>query len=330
MKSISVLCAHYKNWKWLPIAIHSLRQYGFSGIPFEILVCDNSPHHPSIKTLTETELGKEVKIIQGDPDLPSHGQGYSLCYEQAGGSHLFTIETDSYAMRHGWFEPYIKASVNYDYIGPRMALAGGNFIHPCGALCSRDVVERAKLWRKDHASWIQAQGAAITLGLSDQAYHVTIHQDLLAQKVVPIELTRSIDTWKKAGPWQCMDSFDDDSFKTYGQRKEIAHWSPHGSMYHLRIGYEPGQHLAYFADKYARTFAAPHRVDWIPGWEGRQAAQSVIFDGLCHAWAGTSAVDCEGLHETVRSFKRKQMEECFLQLPEGLRQEILELEKKYA
>lgn len=330
LKSVSVLCAHYKSWKWLAIAIHSLKHYGFSGIPFEIVVADNSPGHPSIKAITETSLGEGVKVVQGDVDLPSQGQGNTLAYAASEGSHIFTIETDSMATRHGWFEEFIKASANHDYIGPHMSLAGGIFIHPCGALASREVIEAAKQWQRDHSDWVFVAGAGIKLGLSDKAYHVVCHEHWLLSQTIDRDTQREVDIWKKAGPWQCMISWDDDNWGTYMNRNGIQHLEPRHAQYHLRMGYEPGQWLSAFAQKNFRCFNAPCLIEWIPGWEGRQAAKSTIFGGFTHIWAGTSATVVEGLEDEVKRYKRKQMAKAWLTVPEDIRSKIEKLEAENA
>lgn len=331
MKSVSVLCAHFKSWRWLPIAINSLKQYEFSGIPFQIVVADNSKGHPSIKAITETPLGEGVKIVDGDPDLPSQGQGNTLAYLASEGSHLFTIETDSMAMRHGWFEPYVKASADYDYVGPHMELAGGRFIHPCGALASRELIEAAREWQRNHSDWVFVPGAAIKFGLSDKPYHVVCHEHWLLSRNIDRDTQREVDIWKKAGPWQCMISWDDDDWNTYMLRDDVKHFEPREAKWHLRMGYEPGGWLSAFARKYFRSLNAPCRIEWMPNRIGQQAAYSDIFDGAYrHIWAGTSATVVEGLADDVKAFKRDQMNALWQGVPEDIRKHIEKLEAEHA
>lgn len=327
MKKISVLISHWKNWKWLPIAISNLKQYGFSGIPFEILVADNSPGHPSIKSLTETPLGEGVKIIQGDPELPSHGQGYSLCYEQSEGSHIFTVETDSFPTRHGWFEPYIKASVDADYIGPHMSLAGGVFIHPCGALVDRKVVEAAKKWQASHEDWWFCPAMGISLGLSGRAYHVVAHKEFLDGRAINDQHRKEMMVWRRAGPWQEMRAFSGDTFENYMHRTSAKLEPEPFVLAHKKIGYEPGQWLYYFAKESGfRCLSADHSIEWIPGFTNRQAAQSTVFGGFTHVWCGTSAF-CDGIDPKVREFKARQMNEAWMTITQDIREQIEELER---
>lgn len=329
MRKIAILIPHYKSWKWLPIAVNSFKQYPFS-IEHEIIVCDGSPGHPSIRAITETSLGEGVKVVSGDPELPSHGQGLSLAWEQAspGCDWAFTTETDAVALRHGWGEPYIKASVGSDLIGPHMALAGGKFVHPAGAMYSRRLIDAMKDWQKKHADWVFVPSAAITLGLSDRAYHVVCHKNYLDGKNLSADKLKEIEVWSRSGPWQNMIAFDNDSFDDYWLRSQITNWEPTGAQAYLRIGYEPGQNLSGFA--HANGFNCVHtpcHIEWMPGRENQQAAYSDIYNGAFrHIWAGTSATVVEGLADEVKTFKTKQMNDYWQTVPADIRREIEKME----
>ncbi len=326
---VTITFPHYETWRWTSIAVEALKRFPFP-TEHEIIVVNNSPHSQSIKCLTETSLGEGVRIIDGDPEITSHGQALSLAYEASDSDWIFTCESDSFPVRDSWGHEYVKASEDFDYIGPHMALAGGVFIHPCGALASRKVVEACKEWRKKYSDWVHVPGAAVTLGLSDKAYHVTCEEAWLKTKLITAELQKQVDIWKKAGPWQYEDSFDDDSFDDYWLRKEIRNWEPHhGIKHHLRIGYEPGELLSFFAQKNFNCMHAPTVVEWIPGWENRQAAKSTIFGGFSHIWCGTSSFS-PAIDPVVREFKMKQMAEYWLTVPQGLREQIEKLEAQHA
>lgn len=296
-------------------------------------MCDGSPGHPSIKSITETSLGDGVKVVSGDPELPSHGQGLSLAWDQASPDcdWAFTAETDSFPTRHGWGENYIKASVGVDIIGPRMMLAGGIFVHPAGAMYSRRLIDAMKDWQERHADWCFVPSAGISLGLSDKAYHVVARRDWLMGKNLPADKWKEIEIWSRSGPWQNMLSFDVDSFDDYFLRASIKNWEPTGEPAYLRIGYEPGENLSMFADSMGfKSFHAPYHVEWMDGRRDQQAAYSDIFDGAFrHIWAGTSATVVDGLDEPVKAFKRNQMAELWNKLPVKLRHEIELMEAKH-
>lgn len=327
MKKVSILIPHFQTWRWTALAVHFFKTYGFS-VPWELIVCDNSPGHPSIQCLTKTSLGDGVKIVAGQHDFPSHGKGYFRAYEEADGDWILTAESDSYPTRHGWSEEYVKASADYDFIGPEMPMGGGTFIHPCGALVSRKVLDAHDEWRRSVRDWKFIPGSAPAFGLSDKGYHVVASEKWLSDKTISPDVMAGLRLWEPdVGPWQCMKSFDDDSFDSYWERKGIANWNPTEKQVHLRIGYEPGQHLSYFAQSHGfRCLKAPTHIEWMAGKTGQQAAFSTVFGGFTHAWCGTSAFS-PAIAPEVREFKMAQMNDLFAQLPEDVRAKIEELEK---
>lgn len=330
MKKAAILIPHFKSWKFLAICVHAFKKFQFP-LEHEIVVCDNSPSHNSIRVLTDTRLGDGVKIVKGDVELPSHAHGLELALEQTDADWIFTAETDSFPIQDSWGNHWIKASADYDFIGPYMHLAGGKFVHPAGMGCSRSVLDAAQKWINEHKQWVFVPSSAITLGVSNRAYHVVCRESWFKAKVQSLELERQIEIWKRSGPYQNMISFDDDSFDTYDQRGQIENFEPReGKNYHLRIGYEPGQWLSSFAARFFKVFHAPCQIQWMPGREGRQAAYSDIFGAFRHIWAGTSATVVEGLEDEVKRFKRRQMEECWLSVPEDIRAHIEKLEEQNA
>jgi hypothetical protein len=331
MKRLSILIPHYKSWKLLAICVHAFKRYEFP-LPYEIIVCDNSPGHPSIKALTNTELGDGVKVVQGNPDLPSHAHGLELAYAASTGDAIFTTETDCFPTQDSWGNAFIKASSEYDYIAPYMELAGGIFGHPAGALVKRHVVESAQKWIDDHKDWVFVPSSATRLGTSDKGYHVVCLESWLNGQYGSEEILKQVSIWKKSGPWQNMLSFDDDSFDSYWRRDGIKSWEPaEDRVWYNRIGYEPGQWLWYYVQHHnIPRLKAPFEITWMPGRENRQAASSVILGGMTHLWAGTSATVVDGLEDEVKRFKREQVEHYFSQLPEKLRHDIELLEKEDA
>jgi hypothetical protein len=333
VKLVSILIPHFKTWRWTSACIHLFKHYGFS-LPYEIIVCDNSPGHPSIKCLTETELGEGVTIVEGQADFPSHGKGYFKAYQKAQGDWIFTAESDSFPTRHGWGEGYIKAAEHHDFIAPLMPMAAGAYGHPAGALVKRNVLDAHQEWRNAQKEWLFVPDGARAFKYSDEGYHLVVKEDTLCLKDWPPghdSLLKSIELWRDdVGPWQEMRSFDDDNFKTYGQRTGIQNWQPAGKNHHLRIGYEPGQHLWYFAKSHGvKCMEAPLHIEWMPGRTGQQASYSDVFGGFRHVWAGTSAF-CDGIPAHTKEHKMQQMNQHFAQLPEHIRTKVEELERKHA
>jgi hypothetical protein len=335
LRKISILIPHYLSWKWIAACIHQFRTYQPS-IDHEIIVCDNSMGHPSIKALTDTPLGEGVAIVQGDAELPSHGHGYEICAREAVGDWFFTAENDSFPTRHGWFEEYVKAAgEGYELIGPKMPMASGSYIHPAGACISRRAVDQAKTWQAAHKGWKFVPSSAVRLGSAEWPYHVvasdTVLEKLYNMSPMPEDMYRDIKNWQKAEVWQEMRSFDEDSLSSYGQRTGIRNWEPvPGKSLYNKIGYEAGQWLSYYCSAHGiKVKEAGLVIDWMPGRHGRQAAFSTVYGGFTHIWAGSSSL-LKGLDDEVRNFKNAQAENWFAQVPEDIRQHIIKLEAEHA
>lgn len=328
MKKLSIIAAHYRTPIWTAIMAAAFKKYPFS-LESELIICDNSPDHPSIRALTETSLGEGVKIIQGDPDFPSHGHGYDLCYDQADGDWIMCTETDAFPIMHGWGENWIKASVDHDLIGPIVPQSSGAYIHPAGCFYKRKLIEAVKGWQKAHEQWVFVPGAGAMLKTHPKACHVIAHQDWLGDMMVPLDLQKQIDLWKQAGPFQEMRCFDEDTFEDYGQRTGIKNMEPvNGKMFYNKIGFESGQFISYYAERNGwRVFLAPNEILWMQGHEGRQAAESRVFGSFVHVWGGTvTSVSAQHMAPDVVDAKRKAMMKYFeIMVPNHDRKKILEI-----
>lgn len=334
MRQLSILIPHFHTWRWTAICIHALATYGVP-VPCEIILVDNSPGDPSIKAISETDLVKTpgLQIIPGDPNFTAHGQGYSIGYNHTDpeSSDVFCMETDSFPVRGGWFDEYVKASATADLVGPEMKMGAGTYIHPAGALYRREIIEEAKKWQSKHYEWVFCPGAGSAFGVSDKACHVVAHNTWLAERAIDPTLREAIEVWKRTGPFQEMRCFDEEGFENYMLRTRIQHLEPHGGKEtYNKIGFEAGQFLSYFAEKRGfRVLRAPCEVEWMPGKAGQQAAFSRVFGGFLHVWAGSVSSIPNGLADDVRAFKVKQCAEYFAQLPPELQRQITQLEQKH-
>ncbi len=329
MKKVSFIIPHFTTFEWTAVCVNALRKYGVP-VDSEIIICDNSPGHPSIRAITETSLGRGVKVIQGMPEFPSHGMGYDLAFAQSAGDWVFTCETDSFPTRHGWFDEYVKASAKHDLIGPLVPQSAGHYIHPAGALVRRGVIEAAQKWQREMKDWHFIPGAAIEMGLSEKAYHVVANSEIVRAIPVLLETAAQMRLWEKAGAWQEMRSFDEDSFDTYSQRRGITNFSPvPGKETYLKIGYEAGQWLHYFAKHRGfRCLEAPSHIEWMPGHEGGQAAFSTIFGGFTHVWCGTVSNQKNYIADDVRAYKLETMGRYFSELDPHLQKDILAIKNE--
>jgi hypothetical protein len=295
-----------------------------------MLVANNSPDHPSIKVLTQTELGERVKIIEGERDFPSHGRGNDLCLDQATGSHVLFTESDAFPIRDNWANEYLKLVPDCDLIGPEIPQGSGRYIHPAGALYDRKVVDGMKQWQSTVANWLFCPDAAIELGTSNLPFHVVCSKDFFESKNPSDELRARVKLWQRCGPMQEMRSFDEgDTFTNHPERTGVKNWRPkEGQQYVNRIGWEAGQLLAYYAQSHGyRVHKASTHIEWLPQMDGRQAGFSDVLGGFRHCWCGTSSFS-PAIAPNVREFKMAQMNHYFSQLPEKLRHDIELMEKE--
>lgn len=330
MKKVSIIIPTFKTWRWTAICIHAYKTYGVP-IDSEIILVDNAPDSPMIKAITETSLGEGVKIIEGERDFSSHGRGYDLAYEQAEGDWIFCSETDSFPTHHGWFDDYVKASATHDLIGPEVPQSSGTYIHPAGAAYRRTVIESAKEWQAKHKDWVFCPGAAVELGTSSKPYHVIAHAQWLKDKEISSQIKSEVNTWKRAGVFQEMRCFDEDTWTSYPHRIGIHNWEPEsGKPAYNKIGFEAGQWLAYYAQSHGfRVLKAPTEIHWMPRHEGGQAAHSTVFGGFTHVWCGTVSNLPNDIANDVRAFKLAKMNQLFSELPELVRAKIEFLEERY-
>lgn len=331
MKKVSILIPSYKTFRWTAICINAFKQFGIP-VESEVILCDNSPGHPSIKAITETSLGDGIKIVTGNPEFPSHGQGYQKSYESSDGDWIFTAESDSFPTRHGWFDEYLKASADFSFMGPEMPMGGGTYIHPAGALIRRKIIESAEGWQKENKNWVFIPGAGAKLKISDRGYHVVADEDWVGDlPLVDEQMRHEIELWRNVGAWQEMRCFDEDTFENYSERVGIKNWKPVPGKYaYKKIGFEPGQWLSYYCQSNGvRCLKTPTHIEWMPGHEGRQAAYSTVFGGFRHVWAGSvTMVSSENMSPDVVAFKRNMMNDYFQKLPQDVREKIEKLESE--
>lgn len=324
MKKVSILIPHFQTWKWTAACIWHFKQYGIP-VDSEIILVNNSPGHPSIKAITETDLGRDIIVLDGDPEFTSHGMGYDIAARRASGDWFFTSETDSFPTQCGWFDEYVKSSVDHSLIGPEIPQSSGFYVHPAGALMRRRIYDDAMEWQKQYAEWLFYPGTGIIYGF-DKPYHVLVHVDH-ATHAEDDESVAQMRLWRRAGPYQEMRAFCDDDWDTYPMRRDAMFRPEQDLKVYRKIGYEAGQWLSYFADKQGyRVQRAPVNLQWMPGQHGKQAAHSTVFEGFTHFWGGTvSSLGPNGMEETVRAFKLKQQQDAFEKLPLNLKMQIEEL-----
>ncbi len=127
---VAIAMAHGHTAKWLQTVIHSLKENP-NHIDSDIYVACTWPGHPSIRALTETELGEGVTLIDCNRlrRLHSHATGLEEILEHIadkGYDYMFTCETDCRAVKPGWLDWFVSfmEDVNRPTFALPMGLAG--------------------------------------------------------------------------------------------------------------------------------------------------------------------------------------------------------------
>lgn len=105
---IAVAIAHGHATKWLQIVMHSLKSFK-NEVPMDIYIGATWPNHPSLKAITENDLGDNVEIHTCTTRLHSHATALDeilLLIADRGYEYMFALETDCRVMQDGWLDWY--------------------------------------------------------------------------------------------------------------------------------------------------------------------------------------------------------------------------------
>lgn len=119
---VAIGLTHAHVPKWLQIVIHSLKE-NKNIVESDIYVANSWPGHPSIRAITETDLGHNVTVVDCVRRLHSHATGLETILEHIadkGYEYLMCLETDCRAVKPGWLDWY----VNFMKDDPKIGIAG--------------------------------------------------------------------------------------------------------------------------------------------------------------------------------------------------------------
>ena len=122
MSRVAIAMSHGHAAKWLQVIITSLKSHK-NEIEADIYVAATWPGHPSIKALTETELGKNISVMDCVRRKQSHATGLDEILEliwDKDYEFMFTCETDCMACKDGWLDWYY----NFMKDDPLIGMAG--------------------------------------------------------------------------------------------------------------------------------------------------------------------------------------------------------------
>lgn len=119
---VAIAFTHGHTAKWLQTCVHSLR-INPNEVENDIYIACSWPGHPSIKAITETELGQGITTIDCVRRKHSHATGLEEILEYIWDKdydYMFCTEADCRAMKPGWLDWF----VNFLKDDPKKGIAG--------------------------------------------------------------------------------------------------------------------------------------------------------------------------------------------------------------
>lgn len=333
----SILLPHWKTGMMTAYTIAQLLKYkGTHDI--EIFVIDNNAGDGSIEYLEP--FMNQIKYIPYPKDrLQSHGIAFDYILPEIKTEWFITIESDAFPTQDNWLD-YYEDLINkgYDFAGSLLALSGGTYVHPCGALYNKKVWEQAKEYCNE------IQYAYFPNMSQKQGFdcHLMIHKDILDNVLASpndyIELANGyiglsknemllklINYGPVVAPFHNGMGRTDESVRTYGDR-DIDTEVPNVLLTEKpkiinRIGYEPGQWFTYWQLAMGKkVFYIPTEVKWLPNRINQQQEYTLMENGFKHCW-GISA------YHGVQTNNEKDIADVKQSLPEQLYKSLPENQK---
>ncbi len=150
MKTATVVIPHSLTTKWTQISVSSLLEYK-NTTDFDILIIDNSYWDPSIKGITETRLGENVKVVVSkDPGRGGHQLALDYAIDLIDTPWFVAWETDVRVIRDGWLDWFLSfvkdeyvAIVGW-YWGTPLLDDFRHYISTAGALYRTSILKKLK------------------------------------------------------------------------------------------------------------------------------------------------------------------------------------------
>lgn len=309
---IVITVAHHHTWLWTGSFLETLRQFPPPVIPgFEtrIVVVNNSPGNPSIRVVTDTELGAGVEVIENTRPYLTHGTALDSVVEKYQPDYLFTLETDVLLSRKGWFEEFFARLEAEDAF-----VAGAwhheSFINPSAALYRGGKLLTMR-------AWCLAQTPTMRWG------------ERFAQ-------TTEFDNWaemaSQSGPFNCRLGWPEGTTifpAPSGQMKGPGHYEPGQALFHF--GMASGGKNAQIETTTVHdrgipvgTYYGPREWPWmVHHWGGSRSFGLLEF-------ADDHPANADPTNRDNREFWLRREAEIWLRtVPEKAREQTLALMRKY-
>lgn len=333
----SVIVPHYQTGKMTAYCLAKLLKYSVQRL--DIIVVNNSPSHPDNVFLRPFQ--REVTILPYPSDrIQSHAIAIDYALPHINTPYFIVVETDSFPTQPDWLSYYDRlVDAGVDAAGSVLALSGGTFLHPAGALYKTATCREA-LQQCLKSDYTYFPNASVRHNF---AYHLMVHHRVLAAFCADPEtfnivlhrdyvgllpeqrMQRAIDYKPVDGLFHCGKGRRDDVVGNHGQRtlaseSEVVVEDGILDIIH-RVGYEPGQFLCYWLVAHNRTlFPIPTETVWMPNRTGQQQEYTMTEHGFKHLWGMTAYHGCTvpELQDIVIA-KEQLMNSLYASLPDDVR-----------
>lgn len=323
---LAILIPHYRVGKITAYCVSQLLKHrGKHDI--DIVVVDNNPDDGSVEYLDP--YLKAITIVNYPKDkMQSHGIALDHVLPSIPHKYFLTTESDAFPTEGylDYYESIIKKG--YDCAGSLLTLSGGQYLHPCGAIYSKNIWEEAKKYtdsieykyfpnmgmKEEFPCHLMVHNRRVNDFLSNPDKYVRLYKDYepyypkLAEK-------KSYDYFPVCGVFHNGMGNAQEAFSTYRFRNIESEPAniilDNNEDIIFRMGYEPGQWLTYYQLATGRNlFYIPTETVWMDNRENQQQLHTMNETGFVHLWGATSYNGCktEDVQDIVK-FKEAQVEE---------------------
>lgn len=304
LQPYTILIPHYKTGKLTAHAVYRTLLHSQNN-DISIVVIDNSDGI-GMEYLEPFKGNRKLKIVKYPTDLlQSHGVAFDYAIDNGyvDTDYFICMESDSYPISDNWLLDYDRAiKEGCDMAGGIFNQSSGHFIHPTGALYSKQLYLECKEYVKgiNKVYWYCPNHYKdLKSGLSYHSMLPKVDYPNIEQSDLMNEITRYMPVATSVFH-NGMGFSNDDEFYYWNRTKQnqsdsMSKYNVYDSpKTYVRIGFEPGQYLHYWA--YAnnkKIIEMPVEIIWMKHRTNQQQAYSIQNGRFKHEWCGTAYSECK-------------------------------------
>lgn len=334
--NITAVFCHYKTGKMTAYTISQLLKYKGEH-DLKIVVVDNNAGDGSADYFIPFN-GEFSYVTYPKGKLQSHAIGIEYALEMGfiQSDYFITMESDSFPVKEGWLDYYEKLiNEGYDAGGSVMKLSGGFYMHPCGALYSKNIYKECK----EEINKIEYDYFPNMYSCEGFDCHVMIHKSVVNTVISNLsDYIEVAEGYKNLTKDQILKRRDDyfpttcvfhngmgnltESVRSYGNRtfaNDVAGVDLDNRKKIIRrIGAEPGQYFSYWLEaRNKKVFYIPIEIEWMKERENQQQEFTLNEAGFKHIWGISSYTErpADGVQDIFKE-KREMPDKLYETLPD--------------